>query len=114
MLNHSFPPLPMNVPVQLPAYERLLRKVEEVRFLVKTYENSLETDIIIDTIRKCLDNILEVSFGMLLKPRGVVYADQCIYHLDLILQWVNNTANPQYKEFIQAHVEALKQARHLK
>lgn len=57
---------------------------------------------------------MEVSFGMLLKPRGVVYAYQCIYHLTLILQWVNNTASPQYKEFIQAHVEALKQARHLK
>ena len=113
MVNHSFPPLPMNVPVQLSAHEQLLHKVGEVRSLVKSYENFLETDII-DTISKCLDNILEVSFGMLLKPRGVVYAHQCIYHLDLILQWVNNTASPQYKEFIQAHVEALKQARHLK
>ena len=44
----------------------------------------------------------------------MVYANQCIYHLTLILQWVNNTASPRYKEFIQSHVEALKQARHLK
>ena len=107
------PALATNVPVQLPVYEQLLRKVGEVRFSVKTYENFLETDII-DTIGKCLDNILEVSFGMLLKPRGIVYADQCIYHLNFILQYVNNTANPQHKEFIQAHVEALKQARPLK
>lgn len=73
MRNDSFPPvLATNVPVQLPAHEQLLHKVEEVRSLVKNYnyENFLETDII-DTISKCLDKILEVSFGMLLKPRGV-------------------------------------------
>lgn len=77
MRNDSFPPvLATNVPVQLPAHEQLLHqllhKVEEVRSLVKNYnyENFLETDII-DTISKCLDNILEVSFGMLLKPRDV-------------------------------------------
>lgn len=64
MYSDSFSPvLAMNVPVQLPAYEQLLRKVEEVRFLVKTYENSLETDII-DTIRKCLDNILFWKFRL--------------------------------------------------
>ncbi len=102
------------VPVtQQPSYEQLRQEIESVRGLVKFYESSLGPDLFDITIQ-CLDNVLDVSFATLLKPRGIVYAEQCMYLLSGIRQWVNSSSNPQYKEFIQACVEALKQASHLK
>ena len=90
--------------------EQLWQEIDNVRCSVKLYKELLGEDLFDETI-KCLDNVLDVSFATLLKPRGVVYISNVRFIINQILNWLQSLNNPCCKEFIQAHVKALDNAR---